>query len=740
MRKDPYRYFIPEARDLLEQLNKGVLQLEAGRTDVLPKLFRLAHTLKGAARVVRQAAIADHAHAIEDALAPFRESAGGVPRERIDALLERLDAIAGLVSSLVETGNQDSAPSGKPSVDDAFTTIRADVVEIDALLNAIAESHSRLTTLRRTVAGIDQGRRLTDLMVDQLALRGTSAAEPVAAQLRGRGPREDAWIARSGRAASTAGELRQLLGGIDRHLRAGIDQLERELGQLRQSAEQLRLIPAGIMFTSLERTVRDAAQTLGKSVTFEGRGGGVRLESQVLTAVQAALLQLARNAVAHGIESKRDREAAGKPSSGRVTIDVFLTWGSAPHPGSHHPGVACGAPPPRSAPSRRGHHVVFRCEDDGRGIDLDEVRRMTARRGVPVSEAEKLGAQDLMRLLLRGGISTSPTVTEVSGRGIGLDIVRSAAEQLKGEVTVLTDRGKGTAFDIAVPLFVASLEALIVEVDGGAAAIPLASVRVARRVTPGELSRTPRGDSIVYNGKAIPFLSLQQAFEGQRGRVQAPRTWSAIIVEGASGSAAIGVGRVLGTATIVTRPIPDQVGAAEFVAGTCFDSEGDPQLVLDPDGLVAEALRAEASDVETAPAPLTLLIIDDSLTTRMLEKSILESAGFDVDTAASAEEALESVRRKSYALFLVDIEMPGMDGFTFVERIRSDPAVSDVPVILVTSRDSAEDRQRGNQVGAQGYVVKSEFNQTALLERISRLCGSKRESSTRFDAPSRRTG
>ncbi len=161
---------------------------------------------------------------------------------------------------------------------------------------------------------------------------------------------------------------------------------------------------------------------------------------------------------------------------------------------------------------------------------------------------------------------------------------------------------------------------------------------------------------------------------------------------------------------------------------------------LDPDGLVAEALRAEAGDVEPAPTPLPLLIIDDSLTTRMLERSILESAGFDVDTASSAEEALENIRRKSYALFLVDIEMPGMDGFTLVERIRSDPAVRDVPVILVTSRDSPEDRERGSQVGAQDYVVKSEFNQTELLDRISRLCGSKGAFSTRFDAPSRRTG
>jgi two-component system, chemotaxis family, sensor kinase CheA len=703
MPKDPYQYFRPEARELLEQLNRRVLELETGRADAVPQLLRLAHTLKGAARVVKQGAIADHAHAIEDALAPFRESAAGIPPERIDALLKMLDAIAALISVLGQTQSPDAAQSAKPAPDGGFRHIRAGVAEMEALLDGITESHAQLSALRRTVASVDRGRHLADLLVQHLAPRSVVAQAfrpavsggPEGPHYTG-GTADDASTTGTSRQAySAAGELRQVFGGIERRLQTSIDQMERELRQVREAAEQLRLIPAGAMFTSLERTARDAARTLGKSVRFEARGAEVRLETQVVTVIEGALLQLTRNAVAHGIESERDRKAADKAPAGRVTVDIL----------------------------RRGRHVVFRCEDDGRGIDVDEVRRVAARKGLSSLQTGALDAEDLTRLLLRGGISTSSAVTEVSGRGIGLDIVRNAAERLRGNVTVVTKRGKGATFDIVVPLFVSSVEALIVEAGGQSAAIPLDSVRQARRVTAAELSRTPGSESLVHGGKTIPFVALQRVLHGRSGIPRSSRTWSAVIVESATGFAAVGVDRLLGKASIVVRPLPDQVAAAGVVVGASFGAEGDPQLVLDPDGLVAEAQRDDEGHVEPSPVPPQLLVIDDSLTTRMLEKSILESAGFDVDTAISAEEALDSARRKPYALFLVDIEMPGMDGFSFITEIRSDPALRHVPAILVSSRSSPEDRQRGVEVGAQGYIAKDEFNQAQLLGHIRRLTG-----------------
>ncbi len=679
MLRDAYKYFRPEARDLVDQLGKGVLDLErgGGGIDIVQRLLRLAHTLKGAARVVKQGEVADQAHAIEDALVPFRESAADVPTARIDLLLRLIDDMGVRISALGP-----AVGTGQPTAPEGAQTIRAGVAEMDAVLDGVTDARTQVNTLRTAVRSMDRARDLADLLVKQLAVRSTR---------EGVGPS----VTASGIAYSTAGELRHVLGGLTRRFNSSLEQMDSELSQAREAAEQMRLVPAGTMFTSLERTARDAAHALGKRVVFEGTGAGVRLEAHVLTAVQGALLQAVRNAVAHGIESERDRKAATKPIVGRITIGV----------------------------TRHGRRVVFQCEDDGRGVDLEAVRRLATRQGLSASETQKLSAQDLMRLLLRGGISTSMSVTEVSGRGIGLDVMREVAEQLKGEVTVLTEAGKGTTFTLAVPVSLASLEALIVESGGVAATIPFDAVRQTLRVAPAQISRTARGESIVYEGSVIPFCGLLRALQTRAADTRARRVWSTVVVEGSGGLAAIGVDRLLGVTRIILRPLTDLTPADAAIAGASLDAEGNPQLVLDPDGLVAAATRPDSADATPETTHPPLLVVDDSLTTRMLEQSILESAGYEVDTAVSGEEALERARLTRYALFLVDVEMPGMDGFTFIERSRLDPALRAIPAILVTSRTSPEDRERGHRVGAQGYIVKSEFNQAELLARIRQLLG-----------------
>jgi two-component system chemotaxis sensor kinase CheA len=324
-------------------------------------------------------------------------------------------------------------------------------------------------------------------------------------------------------------------------------------------------------------------------------------------------------------------------------------------------------------------------------------------------------------MLLRGGISTSKTVTDVSGRGVGLDVVREAVARLGGEVVFRTDPGIGTTFELVIPPSLASMEALLVEAGGGgnATAIPLDAVHSTLRVASGGISRAAPGASVLYEQKAIAFIPLSTALNGARW--SADRIWTTVIVGGAAGLAAIGVDRLLGTAKIVVRPLPERLAASPVVAGAMLDAESNPQLVLDPDGLVAAAQRGDASELDPTPQRRPVLVVDDSLTTRMLEQSILESAGYEVDVALSGEEALDTVRRKCYALMLVDVEMPGMDGFTFIARIRSDPALRGIPAILVTSRAAPEDRQRGREVGAQGYIVKSEFDQAELLAMIRPL-------------------
>jgi two-component system, chemotaxis family, sensor kinase CheA len=316
------------------------------------------------------------------------------------------------------------------------------------------------------------------------------------------------------------------------------------------------------------------------------------------------------------------------------------------------------------------------------------------------------------------------TVDEVSGRGIGLDVVRETAARLKGEVSVRSETGKGTSLEICVPVSLSSLTALEVDAGGTVAALPLDAVRQTLRVVDRDIVRSAEMDSIVYEGTVIPFLVLAKALHSKAMASPKRQFWSAVIVEASGGVAAIGVDRLLGTASVVMRSLPTLTAAESVVAGASLDREGHPQLVLDPEGLVAKALLGRAPVVEMTTAKrASVLVIDDSLTTRMLEQSILESAGYEVDVATSGEEGIEKARAKSYGLFLVDVEMPGMDGFEFVSRAQADASLRTVPAILVTSRSAMEDRRRAVQVGARGYIIKGEFDQVYLLRLIREFMG-----------------
>ncbi|HEX3344294.1 MAG TPA: response regulator, partial [Polyangiaceae bacterium] len=281
----------------------------------------------------------------------------------------------------------------------------------------------------------------------------------------------------------------------------------------------------------------------------------------------------------------------------------------------------------------------------------------------------------------------------------------------------------GTTVALRVPMSVASQVALVVEAAGVAAAIPLDAVARTARILPADVARTAAGESVVDEGRVVPFLPLASALSPGTTTARPPDSWCAVFVRGAGGAAALGVDRLLGTRHVVLRPLPGLAPADAIVAGASLDADGNPQLVLDPEALVLAARRTRAEERPAAPARKRVLVIDDSLTTRMLERSILESAGYEVDVAVSAEEGLEKAQGSGFALFLVDVEMPGMDGFEFVARTRADAVLRTTPAILVSSRASPEDRTRGRQVGALDYMVKSEFDQVALLARIREHVG-----------------
>ena len=663
-------------------LSRAALDLEkaeggTGQIEPIAAMLRLAHTLKGAARVVRQGSIAELSHAVEGLLVPYRDGgAGPVSRDVVDSLLRHLDGIASQVATLEGPAASPPRAAGQPAPE-LLRTVRVEIEEMDAVLQGVSETAVQLAAIRRELDDLARARTLAAGLLDLLHSPSPSPT----------------------RARASAEELGALITRVERGLTAGLDRADREMEQVRDRADELRLVPARAVFATLERAARDAANTLDRTIDFEASGGEHRLEAHVLFALSGALLHVVRNAVAHGIEPEAERRALGKSPAGRVKLEV----------------------------QRRGNKIAFVCRDDGRGIDLEAVRRAAVARGVTTaSEAAALGPEQVLQLVLESGLTTAPRVTEVSGRGIGLDVLRTTVAQLKGEVGLTSTRGQGTTVDLCVPMSIASISALVLDAEGILVSVPLDSVQRTLRLAPGDIARLADHDSVVVDGAAVPFLPLARALRGTHAARETARSWSAVIVQAGSRIAALGADRLVGTSSIVLRPLPRAAGLVGIAAGVSLDADGNPQLVLDPRGLVDAACdgrRAARREIADAKATAPILIVDDSLTTRMLEQSILESAGYAVDLATSAEEGLAKARESAHSLFLVDVEMPGMDGFEFVSRTRADPALLSVPAILVSSRQSSDDRLRGEEAGARAYIVKGEFDQGRFLQTIRQLIG-----------------
>ncbi len=679
MSADPYKYFRVEAKELLEQLGQGALEIARSGSPAagIAALLRYAHTLKGAARVVKQGGMANGAHAIEDALLPYRAAGSGIPKEVADALFAQLDAMA---AALAELGGHAEPTHEAAAAEPAAATLRAELGDVDEVIEGLGQSLVQLQALSNTMGAIERGRRLCQLLGRQLGAPRRADPAQLALALE--------------RAQRVTEALASGLGHFEQNLRQGLDRLRSELGETHGNAERLRLIPVQTIFGRLERAANDAAEELSKRVSFAGSGGEVRVDGHVLGTAEQALLHVVRNAVAHGLEREGDRLALGKTSAGRIELAV----------------------------RRAGGELIFRCSDDGAGLDVDAVQRQLRNSGSGGGSAGHLSESELVQRLLAGGVSTAAQLSGVSGRGVGLDVVRAAAEKLGGSVEIETRRGKGFVVTLRVPVSVTAFSALGVECGGRAISVPLSSVVKSVRVTRSEIAAMPGGEGIWHENGLIPFAPLGQVLGGAPDGERA--AWSCLIVNGAAGRVALGVDRLLGARVVVQRPLPKGARISEVVAGANLDALGNPELVLEPEALVnalQTGVRA-APKVDSVRAPI--LIVDDSLTTRMLEQSILESAGYHVELATSGEEGLAKARDQKYALFLVDVEMPGIDGFTFVDQARRDPGLMDIPAVLVSSRSAPEDFARGKAVGARGYIVKDRFDQRELLGLIRELTGS----------------
>ncbi|HEX2644190.1 MAG TPA: response regulator, partial [Thermoanaerobaculia bacterium] len=477
----------------------------------------------------------------------------------------------------------------------------------------------------------------------------------------------------------------ELEGGQRRLIRASEEQLEKMLS--------LQLQPLRGSMTSLARYARDLARSLFREVEVELEGEDTRLDRRIARELDEALIHLVRNSVDHGIEPPDVREARGKPRTGRIQIRA----------------------------SAEGPRVRLVISDDGGGVDVEGVIRQAVKVGLvdPVS-APTLGRADAFRLLFSPGFSTRKNVSEISGRGVGLDVVATVVNRVGGEILLDSEPGQGTRFTVDVPVARRGEQVLLLRVGQLRLGLPSAVVRRAGRLEPGSVVERDGRSLARVGDRLVPFVPLARLY-GQ------PDGGNPILLEGViSGQPlALAVDTVEGEQEVLVRPLTRRVGTDRLLEGIALLASGDPVGVLSPTVLAQrEYLRAlPVSRERVAVNRVRVLLVDDSLVTREMERRLLEDAGFLVSAASDAGEALTRLAEEPFDCVVTDIEMPGMDGFELTAQLRSMEHFAQLPVIVVSTRDRPEDRLRGLKVGADAYLTKQSLDAGELVDLVRRLGG-----------------
>jgi two-component system chemotaxis sensor kinase CheA len=451
------------------------------------------------------------------------------------------------------------------------------------------------------------------------------------------------------------------------------------------------MVPAALMLEPLKRTVREVAGRLGKQVELEVAGGDVKLDRRIVDELRDPLLHLVRNAADHGVEDPAARRAAGKPEVARVVVRV----------------------------EPRGSRVGLVVEDDGRGLDLAAVRASAVRKGLLAADAaERLTDEEAARLVFLPGFSTAGAITAISGRGVGLDVVQSTVLRLGGAVDITSAPGRFTRFDLELPLTLAATAAILFRVGRDLGALSADAVERVLLLGPGDVG-TVAGRATVEVGQAqVPFAWLSQLLGLGPGQL-APKAQPALVLALGAQRAVVAVDEVLGQQEVVVGALGARAARAAHLAGAAVLDDGRVVGVLNAAEVVR---RVQPAALRThLPAATRLVVADDSLTTRSAMKALLELAGYQVAAAADGEEAFQLVRDHGAALVVSDVQMPRLDGVGLVRRLKEDPRLRAIPVVLVTSLEAPEDRAAGLAAGADGYLVKREVERGMLLELVRQL-------------------
>ena len=711
--------FVEELEIHVASLNRDLLALEEAvasgkdEDELLHSLFRTTHTVKGSSRAAGAILIEQASHRIEDVLALLREKKLPLSPALFELLFGVTDAIADAGERLRRSEGLDAAPLEK------LVTRLAEVTGSLATEGALPPPSASppVPSAGGPLSGGSggQGVRIGTEKLDDL-VAGIGELSVLQARLSEREEELEALLSlaavqkdNEGSAPAARVRAARLVRAVERfssQYKEDRRKIATAVASLDADIKRVRMVPFAEGCHGLDRIVRDLASAASKEVGLVIRGGDVELDRAVLDGLRDPLMHLVRNAVDHAIELPEERTASGKSPRGQIIVSASL----------------------------RGGDILVSVEDDGRGLDLDAVRAQLRRRKLP----EPARDDDLARSIFLAGFSTARLITDVSGRGVGLDVVKKRIEAMRGVVDLSFRPGEGTRFSVVVPLTLTTIRGLLVRAGGQTFVLPVTSVKELLRIAPEALRSMGGTETLALRGEAVPIVALAAAV----GRPAEPFFTHAYGVDPSmltSGKAAVVivssegcdvglvVDELMDERQIVVKSLGPRLRSATHLSGATVLPSGRLALILSTAEVVARArshkgtsLRASADTGKTAKK-YKVLLVDDSITTRALERSILEAGGYSVVVAFDGAEGWRLLQEQAIDVVVSDVEMPRMDGFALTESIRNTPRFRDLPVVLVTGRASPADRARGLEVGANAYLVKSDFDQQHLLETLAQL-------------------
>lgn len=750
--------FSLEAEAQTQILSTGLLALERDPTqaDHLESCMRAAHSLKGAARIVGVDAGVSVAHVMEDCLVSAQEGRLYLRPEHIDALLQGTDllmriatpdnapgitdieayvALMGLLLDPMALAAPISTPiapfMAEPEPVALAPVIEVPVPVIEPLPFAPADppvKNRRTTDTGERVLRVTAERlnSLLDLssksLVETLRLKPHLATMQRLKRVQGNGLRalenlnallKDQTL--SLEAQEALEDARRLLAESQQLLVEKNAELDEFAWQASQRAQVLydtalacRMRPFADVLAGQARMVRDLGRSLGKQVRLEIEGEKTQVDRDVLEKLEAPLTHLLRNAVDHGIETPEQRVLAGKPAEGLIRLRA-----------SHQAGL-----------------LVLELSDDGNGVDLEKVRRSIIERHLsPAETAAQLSEEELLTFLFLPGFSLRDKVTEVSGRGVGLDAVQHMVRQLHGAVVLEQTAGEGSHFHLEVPLTLSVVRSLVVEVGDEAYAFPLAHIERMCDLEPADIVQVEGRQHFWYEGRHVGLVAASQLL--QRPASQGGQeTLKVVVIREREAIYGVAVERFIGERTLVVLPLDERLGKVQDISAGALLDDGSVVLIVDVEDMLRsvdkllntgrlERIARQGNQVVEA-ARKRILVVDDSLTVRELQRKLLLNRGYDVAVAVDGMDGWNALRSEDFDLLITDIDMPRMDGIELVSLLRRDNRLQSLPVMVVSYKDREEDRRRGLDAGADYYLAKASFHDDALLDAVVELIGGAR--------------